>query len=160
MNGFVFNGQRPLDGSQPTYPKMLQKAGYQTGLFGKWHLESDPTGFDTWEIFPARAVTTIRISSASSRTGSARRSASPATPRTWSRTNPSNGWKTGTRTSLSFLVVGHKAPHRAWCPALRHLGKVNTSKLTCRPPTSMTTTPTVEFLKKNQQTVKAHGDLF
>ena len=54
MNGFVFNGQRPLDGSQPTYPKMLQKAGYQTGLFGKWHLESDPTGFDTWEIFPGQ----------------------------------------------------------------------------------------------------------
>ena len=54
MNGFVFNGQRPLDGSQPTYPKMLQKAGYQTGLFGKWHLESNPTGFDTWEIFPGQ----------------------------------------------------------------------------------------------------------
>lgn len=52
MNGFVFNGQHPLDGSQPTYPKMLQKAGYQTALFGKWHLESNPTGFDTWEIFP------------------------------------------------------------------------------------------------------------
>ena len=54
MNGFVFNGQKPLDGSQPTYPKMLQKAGYQTGLFGKWHLESNPTGFDTWEIFPGQ----------------------------------------------------------------------------------------------------------
>ena len=52
MNGFVFNGQKPLDGSQPTYPKMLQKAGYQTGLFGKWHLESNPTGFDTCGNLP------------------------------------------------------------------------------------------------------------
>lgn len=51
-NGYIFNeGRTPFDGSQPTYPKMLQQAGYQTAIFGKWHLESDPTGFDHWEIF-------------------------------------------------------------------------------------------------------------
>lgn len=110
MNGFVFNGQKPLDGSQPTYPKMLQKAGYQTGLFGKWHLESNPTGFDTWEIFPGQAATTIRTLSASSRTANARRSDFPAMPRTWSRTNPSSGWKTGTRTSPSCSLWATRLP--------------------------------------------------
>ena len=35
-----------FDGSQQTFPKLLQKAGYETALFGKWHLLSRPTGFD------------------------------------------------------------------------------------------------------------------
>ena len=35
-----------FDGSQQTFPKLLQKAGYETSLFGKWHLLSQPTGFD------------------------------------------------------------------------------------------------------------------
>ena len=37
---------RPFDGSQQTFPKLLQAAGYETALFGKWHLLTQPTGFD------------------------------------------------------------------------------------------------------------------
>lgn len=48
-NGYTDNESgKPFDGSQPTFPKYLQKAGYETALFGKWHLISTPTGFDTW----------------------------------------------------------------------------------------------------------------
>ena len=43
-----------FDGSQTTFPKLLHSAGYVTGIFGKWHLESDPTGFDEWMVFPGQ----------------------------------------------------------------------------------------------------------
>ena len=52
------NGQKTnadiFDGSQTTFPKLLQQAGYQTALIGKWHLQSDPTGFDYWNILPGQ----------------------------------------------------------------------------------------------------------
>ncbi len=53
-NGFTNNEHGIFDGSQQTMPKLMQKAGYSTGLIGKWHLVSDPTGFDHYEIIPGQ----------------------------------------------------------------------------------------------------------
>ena len=48
-NGFTDNS-KTFDGSQQTFPKLLQKQGYQTAMIGKWHLTSLPTGFNYWDI--------------------------------------------------------------------------------------------------------------
>ena len=60
INGQLTNGQR-FDGSQQTFPKLLQKNGYETAMIGKWHLKSDPTGFDFGKSCKDRALTTIHL---------------------------------------------------------------------------------------------------
>ncbi len=48
-NGLKDN-EDTFDGEQLTFPKLLQKNGYYTAMIGKWHLKSQPTGFDYWNI--------------------------------------------------------------------------------------------------------------
>ena len=52
-NGQFTNGNT-FDGSQLTFPKLFKKNGYATGIFGKWHLKSKPTGFDKWMVYPGQ----------------------------------------------------------------------------------------------------------
>ena len=49
------NGQRQLgegiDTSRTFFTELLQQAGYQTGIVGKWHMGCDPKGFDYYHIY-------------------------------------------------------------------------------------------------------------
>ena len=56
VNGKLDNSGEPFDGSQPTFPKLLQAAGYKTAIVGKWHLRSAPTGFDEWQVLPGQGA--------------------------------------------------------------------------------------------------------
>jgi len=51
VNGKLTNDMRhPFNGNQITYPQVLKDHGYKTGFVGKWHLVSNPVGFDYWKI--------------------------------------------------------------------------------------------------------------
>ena len=41
-----------FDSTQMTFPKILQAHNYHTAVIGKWHLKSEPTGFDFWKVLP------------------------------------------------------------------------------------------------------------
>jgi arylsulfatase A-like enzyme len=115
MNGHTDN-TKTFDGSQPTFPKYLQKAGYQTALFGKWHLESLPTGFDQFEVLQGQGVyyntPFIRKNDTIPSEGYV----------TDVITDKSLHWLDQRDTSKPFcLLVHHKATHRVWMPDLKYL---------------------------------------
>ena len=56
LNGFYNNTNSRFDGSQTTFPKLLQKAGLPDGHHRQVAPVSDPTGFDYWHILPGQGV--------------------------------------------------------------------------------------------------------
>ena len=115
-NGFMNNGNT-FNWNQQTFPKILRKAGYTTALYGKSHLKGNPKGFDDWKVLPGQGdyynpdlITPkgrVRIDGHC----------------TDVVTDLAVEWlKTGRdKTKPFMLMVQHKAPHRNWMPALRHL---------------------------------------
>lgn len=50
----VYTLQDALDPAHPNVAKCMQQAGYQTAIFGKWHLHAEPTGFDYYNVLPGQ----------------------------------------------------------------------------------------------------------
>ena len=116
LNGLPDNYTR-FDGSQPTLPKYLQQAGYQTAIIGKWHLKSDPTGFDHWDILRGQG----RYYRPLFRTSAGEREIPGYV--TGITSELAVNWLEQQRTPEKpfFLMVHHKAPHRPWDPATDQL---------------------------------------
>ena len=116
LNGFYNNTNSVFDGSQVTFPKLLRQVGYQTAMIGKWHLESDPTGFDFWQILIGQGV---YYNAPMIRNGEKNKTDGYITDVI---TDASLDWLKNRDKSRPFLLMcHHKAPHRSWEPALRDL---------------------------------------
>ena len=128
-NGFYNNTNSRFDGAQTTFPKLMQAAGYQTAIIGKWHLESDPTGFDFWQILPGQGVyynpPMIKMGQRIKTDGYV----------TDIITDESLKWlEQRDKTKPFLLMCQNKAPHRPWEPALRDLNFDN-DRVYPEPPT-------------------------
>src|SRR6185503_7649461 len=104
----VFNR---FEGSQPHLAKYLQAAGYQTALVGKWHLFSDPTGFDYWNVLPGQGLYHDPVMIENGRTNKLKGYASDLIA------DLSLDWlRTRDATKPFCLMMQPKAPHREWSP--------------------------------------------
>ena len=114
FNGML-NNDTIFDGSQQTFPKLLQAGGYETAWIGKWHLFSDPTGFDYWLILDNSGQQGTYYNplfgSPEGRESVTGYTATIITDRAidWlkSRRNKDKPF---------FLAYSHKTPHREWVP--------------------------------------------
>ncbi len=109
-----------FDGSQQTLAKLLQAAGYHTGMVGKWHLKSEPTGFDQYAVLPGQG---LYYDPLLRHTGN------------WPDAQAHKGYVTDVITDHAlefledrpsdkpfFLMYHHKAPHDIFVPKDEHRG--------------------------------------
>jgi len=115
INGKIDNSGDRFDSTQVTFPKLLQKAGYQTAMIGKWHLRSQPTGFNFWRVLPGQG----HYYNPDFITPDGRERIEGYV--TDIITDLAIGWLDEREKDKPFLLMyHHKAPHREWEPAIRH----------------------------------------
>ncbi len=106
-----------LNTTHPTVAKELQANGYQTCMLGKWHLGTEPQGFDYYNVLPGqgRYYNPVLIEKGM-----------------WNEGKEYEGHSTDVITDQAlkfidecdadkpfFIMCHYKAPHRPWQPAER-----------------------------------------
>ena len=117
-NGFRSNGDT-FNGEQQTLPKILKANGYRTAIVGKWHLNTDPTGFDFWDILPGQGnyynPGFINMGNDTVYKGYV----------TDIITDHAIEWMKQNKSKPFLMMLHNKAPHRNWMPALKYLNEYN-----------------------------------
>ena len=149
LNGVtVFNR---FDSSRMTVARLLQQGGYHTGMVGKWHLGSDPAGFDEWEILPGQGAykDPLFYTATGEKTYTGQYATDVITDLAleFMKKRPAG--------KPFFLMMHHKAPHRPWQPAESHAARFATQRIP-EPVTFWDSYATrTDALRENQQRVAA-----
>lgn len=122
LNG-VTTLSTPMDNRLLTFPKLLREHGYQTAVFGKWHLgigrDHCPTGFDDWAVLPGQGRYHNPEFIFAGPGGGVRRTVRGYV--TDLITDMCLHWLTNRDKGKPFcLLYHHKAPHRPWYPDEKH----------------------------------------
>lgn len=116
-NGFKDNINPNFNGDQDSFVKQLQQNGYTTAWVGKWHLGSEPQGFDYWNILDGQGhyynADFISPSGKKRLTGYVANVVE----------DEAEKWLDARDTAKPFcLIIGHKNTHRTWIPDIPDYG--------------------------------------
>jgi arylsulfatase A-like enzyme len=119
INGYYKNYKGGVfDSKQWTYPQELKKAGYQTALVGKWHLASEPVGFDYYKYHISQGQQGLYWNPLYNDNGKKIKEKGYATNLT---TDFAIDWLNGRDEKEPFcLMLQYKAPHREWAPDTKY----------------------------------------
>jgi arylsulfatase A-like enzyme len=140
-----------FDSSRMTVARLLQQGGYHTGMVGKWHLGSDPVGFDRWEILPGQGAywDPVFYTATGEKTYTGRYATDVITDLALEFVEQRP------RGKPFFLMMHHKAPHRPWQPNESHAAHFATQRIP-EPVTFWDAYATrTDALHENQQRVAA-----
>ena len=117
LNGKIDN-HFPFDTTNVTFPQLFQQAGYQTAMFGKLHFGNNPKGFDEFKILPGQGVY-YNPEFITKKEGHIKVEGYT----TDIITDMTLAWLQKERNASQpfMLMYLHKAPHRPWLMAERHL---------------------------------------
>ena len=106
-----------FDTLQVTFPRLLQNVGYETAIYGKWHLKSNPKGFDYWEVLPDQGhYYHPELKSDSGLTKHSGYVTDVITDRAIHYLDSLRN-----KQKPFMLMYNHKAPHRQWWPSMHDL---------------------------------------
>lgn len=117
QHGQIKLGRSSFDPAQTVFPVLLQESGYQTALFGKWHLPVDPRGFDYYKILNGQGTYYNPEFRSPDSDGFVREEGYVARI----ITDDVMAWLEKRDRNRPFcLMVHHKSIHRNWCPELKY----------------------------------------